>query len=338
MPTRRLLSSEIQLIEKIQRLARARTRRRGLVLSIGDDAAAFRVRPGFLTLISSDALVEGVHFDLSYFSAEDLGWKALAVNLSDIAAMGGTPLYITTSIALPKTTPARFVEGFYRGLTKLAGFHQVALVGGDSCSSRHGLFLNVTIIGEVEPEKMLTRSGAKPGDLLFVTGELGSSALGLELLVGPRRSRTAASALVKRHLRPEPRCLAGRALAGSRLVSAMIDVSDGLSTDLHHLCRQSHVGARVDAHRIPLPNIPLPQVSRYSRPLLDYALSGGEDYELLFTVPSRLRKRLPRAIEGLPIHEIGQITSQAGICHLTRDGRDIELAPSGFDHFRSSRG
>ena len=322
--------SEAHMIREIRRISASPTNRR-LALSIGDDAAAFRTRPGRLILVSTDALVEGIHFKLSYCSAEDLGWKALAVNLSDIAAMGGTPLYVTTSIALPRGVAPDFVRRFYRGLTAIARKHAVTLIGGDTCRSMRGIFIDVTIIGEVEPRQMLTRHGAKPGDLIYVTGELGASGVGLELL---SRSRKPAprSAATRRHLRPQPRCTAGRFLAERKLASAMIDLSDGLSTDLGHLCSQSGVGALIEASRIPLAKI----AARHRRLLrnapLQYALHGGEDYELLFAVPSRLSQCVPRQIDGLPVHNIGWITRSTGLWLL--DGQERQrLHAGGFDHF-----
>ena len=322
-------SSEAHIIRAIRRIA-GRPKDRRLVLPIGDDAAAFRVHPGHLVLVSTDALVEGVHFDFRYCSPEDLGWKALAVNLSDIAAMGGIPLYVTTSIALPSKRVPGVVSRFYRGLTAIARKHSVTLVGGDTCRSLKGVFLDVTIIGEVEPEHMLTRQGAKPGDSLYVTGELGSSSVGLELL--SRWRQVARGAAIRRHLRPQPRCAAGRFLAEQKLASAMIDLSDGLSTDLCHLCDQSGVGASVEASQLPLPKIPIRQRQFLSHAVLHYALHGGEDYELLFAVPSHLSQSVPYRIDGLPIHRIGCITQSTGVWLL--DGnRKRRLHPGGFDHF-----
>ena len=323
-------SSETQMIREIQRIAARPTNRR-LALSIGDDAAAFRTRPGRLILVSTDALVEGVHFDLRYCSAEDLGWKALAVNLSDIAAMGGTPLYVTTSIALPRDVPPDFVPRFYRGLMAIARKHAVSLIGGDTCQSLQGIFLDVTIIGEVEPKHLLTRRGAKPGDLIYVTGELGSSGVGLELLSRSRRPAPR-SAATRRHLRPQPRCTAGRFLAERRLASAMIDVSDGLSTDLGHLCDQSGVGALIEVARIPVAKIAVRHRQLLRDAPLHYALHGGEDYELLFAVPSRLSQRVPKQIDRLPVHKIGWITRSTGVWLL--DGQKKQrLHSRGFDHF-----
>ena len=324
------LSREAQMIGEIQRIAGRPTNRR-LAIPIGDDAAAFRTRPGRLILISTDALVEGIHFDLRYYSAQDVGWKALAVNLSDIAAMGGTPLYVTTSIALPREEAPDFVPRFYRGLTAIARKHAVTLIGGDTCRSPQGIFLDVTIIGEVKPGEMLTRRGAKLGDLIYVTGELGGSGMGLEWL---SRSLQPAprSAAMRRHLRPQPRCRAGRFLAEEKLASAMIDLSDGLSTDLGRLCRQSGVGALIEASRIPLARISPRHRQLLPNAPLHYALHGGEDYELLFTVPSRLSQRVPKQIEGLPVHNIGWITRPTGVWLLDGQTRR-RLSSGGFDHF-----
>jgi thiamine-monophosphate kinase len=323
-------SSEAQMIRAIQRIT-GRAKDRRLVLPIGDDAAAFRTRPGCLTLVSTDALVEGIHFDLTYYTPEDVGWKALAVNLSDIAAMGGTPLYVTTSIALTRNTSADFVTRLYRGLAAIARQHAVTLVGGDTCRSLQGTFLDVTIIGEVDPTHMLIRSGAKPGDFLYVTGELGGSSVGLELLSRSKKSLPR-SAAIRRHLRPQPRCVAGRFLAERKLASAMIDLSDGLSTDLGHLCEQSGVGALVETSQLPLAKIPSRERRLLPNALLHYALHGGEDYELLFAVPQRLSQRVPGLIDGLPVHRIGSVTRASGIW-LSDGQKKHRLRPGGFDHF-----
>jgi len=326
--------SENQIIRKISQISSQRSSQSGrLQLSIGDDAAAFRNRKGFLTLISTDALVEGIHFDLKYFSHEDLGWKALAVNLSDIAAMGGESRYFTTSIALPKERTAALVQNLYRGMLQLAHKAQITLIGGDTCASPSGVFLNVTIIGEVRPSEIVSRRGAQPGDLVFVTGELGGSAIGLELLRDHPELARSSRRLTERHLRPAPRSHIGRFLAARRYVSAMIDISDGLSTDLHHLCEQSRVGAIIDAARLPLTKVSEKATSLLSKALLDYGMNGGEDYELLFTVSPKMKDKIPKKIQGVPIQEIGQITDEAGFCRIGLHGRVRRLYPRGFDHF-----
>ena len=335
MAVRSSVQGETRLIERIHRLARqVLSPSENVSISFGDDAAALVPSAGHMLLISTDALVEGIHFDLDYFRPEDLGWKALAVNLSDIAAMGGKPLGFTTSLALPKETPSSFVTRVYRGMLKLAEPSGAALLGGDLCASPGTLFLDVTILGEVKSEQVRTRENARPGDSLFVTGELGASAIGLELLRrAPRRARYYPH-LAGRHLRPIPRNRMGCWLAANGCASALIDLSDGLSTDLHHLCQASRVGAVIEADRIPLPGISPKVGSWVERPLLDYGLNGGEDYELLFTVPRGRRHQVPSRLDGLGIHEIGRITDEPGACWLRERGSLRPLAPGGFDHFQ----
>jgi thiamine-monophosphate kinase len=326
--------TEAHLIQIIERLSRKGTLKRSrVVLSIGDDAAAFRAKKGFLTLVSTDAMVEGIHFDLSYFSPEDLGWKALAVNLSDVAAMGGSPRYVTTSIALPGNKTSDWVRKFYRGMLELASKVQVRLIGGDTCRSSQGIFLDLTIIGEVKPSEMLTRNGARPGDSLFVTGELGGSAMGLEILRDHSQFARRHPEVGRRHLRPSPRNRIGRFLASHKLATALLDISDGLSTDLHHLCEQSGVGAVIDAAKIPVCRVPEDWSRRLAATPLNYALNGGEDYELLFTVSPRIRSKIPRSIGNVFIREIGWITREANECRILRQGRSRKLSPGGFDHF-----
>jgi thiamine-monophosphate kinase len=326
--------TELNLIKRIQRLtSRSSLPGPRLVLPIGDDAAAIRGRKDSLFLVSTDALVEGIHFDLRYFSPEDLGWKALAVNLSDIAAMGGTPLYFTTSIAVPRTRNSGWIRKVYQGMLQLASKFQVHLIGGDTCASPQGVFLDVTILGEVKPREMLTRKGARPGDILFVTGDLGGSAAGLELLKRHSRLARRYPEFIHRHLRPAPRSHIGRFLASRRLASSLIDISDGLSTDLHHLCEQSRVGAVTDADKIPMAKTSGKLRALLPRTALDYALNGGEDYELLFTVPPKLKSKIPKGFQGIAIHEIGWITDEAGQCYLLDHGRRRKLLARGFDHF-----
>ena len=335
MPAGSPHQGESRLIKRIHRLSdQLLPPSRRVSLSIGDDAAAVVPSSGCMILVSTDALVEGVHFDLAYFRPEDLGWKVLAVNLSDIAAMGGKPVGFTTSLALPREKLGSFATRVYKGLLGLACLSGTVLLGGDVCASPGPVFLDLTILGEAKSEEVLTRKGARPGDSLFVTGELGASAIGLELLRRvPRRARYF-SRWVKKHLRPLPRNRIGRWLAESCCASALIDLSDGLSTDLHHLCEGSQVGAVIDSERVPLPKISSKVSSLVDEPLLNYGLNGGEDYELLFTVPAKRRSQIPSQMEGLGIHEIGYITDKPGSCWIQEQGRLRRLSPQGFDHFR----
>ncbi len=338
MTARRRLPAESRILSRILQITQKRKPVRGrLLLSIGDDAAAFRARPGYLLLASSDALIEGIHFDREWTSPRNLGWKALAVNLSDIAAMGGSPLYALTTLGIPPKIPSGFIVDFYRGLSQLASRHGVALVGGDTCSSPKDLFIDVTILGEVKSHQLLTRSGARPGDILFVTGTLGESAIGLELLKTGSKASRPRNHFIERHLRPNPRLVIGRYLSAHRIASALIDVSDGLSTDLHHLCEQSQVGAAIEESKIPLPKLSATMKKELGQSPINYALNGGEDYELLFAVPSPKTHLVPSHIDGIPVHEIGKITGQKRICSIEEAGRIRRLPAAGFDHFRNSR-
>jgi thiamine-monophosphate kinase len=338
MTAHRSLPAESQIISQIRRITQKRKISQDrLILSIGDDAAAFRPRPGYLLLVSSDALIEGIHFEKESTSAEALGWKALAVNLSDIAAMGGNPLYATTTLGIPPETSSRFIAGFYRGLNRLGSRYGVVVVGGDTCSSPKDLFIDMTILGEVKSHQLLTRSGARPDDVLFVTGTLGESAIGLELLKTKSKVSRSHKHFIERQLRPSPRLVIGRYLSSHRIASALIDISDGLSTDLHHLCEQSRVGAVIEESKIPLPKLSEGIKAGLAKSPTDYALNGGEDYELLFTAPAQKRHLVPPQIDGIPVHEIGRITGQRGICSVNEGGRSRRLPARGFDHFKNSR-
>ncbi|HLO26379.1 MAG TPA: thiamine-phosphate kinase [Geobacteraceae bacterium] len=303
----------------------------GVRIGIGDDAAAVTPSPGFLTLVTSDMLVEGIHFDLSLCDPRTLGRKSLAVNLSDIAAMGGIPRHFLLSLALPEELPVEFLDGFIGGLLEMAGEFGVALVGGDTCASRGGLVISVTLMGEQLPERVISRGGAQPGDLIFLTGTPGDSALGLRLLRKGERTGPA----VRKHLDPFPRVREGLALAEAGIPTAMIDVSDGLLADLGHILDLSGAGARVDLAKVPLSASFLEQ-----RPLLTedpflLPLSGGEDYELLFTAsPAKMAAALDLLDRlGTRITAIGEITAAGGVQVLAEDGSEYQVAVSGYNHF-----
>jgi thiamine-monophosphate kinase len=332
---------EFGLIQQIEKSFRTRSSR--APLGIGDDAAALFVSPGKTLLATTDMLLEGVHFDLSYTDFYSLGWKSAAVNLSDIAAMGGVPRFCLTSLGIPEGITAEQISEFYRGFKALIRKHKVDLVGGDTCSSEVDLVISVTVLGEVEKKKMLTRAGARPGDRIFVTGALGDSAAGLELLQAKGKGlrakdsnvnsafRIPHSALIKRHLRPVPRVETGRKLALSGCVTSLIDISDGLSSDLAHICEQSGVGADVYAEKIPFSK-EIKAAAKYLKTIpLHYALAGGEDYELLFTVsPLKLKKFKTLRI---PAREIGLITrGEIDIIHGAGERRRLD--PTGYNHFR----
>lgn len=318
----------------IARIAGQVSHRSGVEVGIGDDAAVTRPTDGCLTLITTDMLVEGVHFDLSMCDPVTLGRKSLSVNLSDIAAMGGESRYFLLSMAVPPSFPVAFLDSFTRGLLERAEEFGVGLIGGDTCSSKGGLVLSITVIGEQRPERIIRRDGARPGDLIFVTGTLGDSALGLEML---KQGEPGAFA-TERHLDPVPRVREGLALATALLPTAMIDVSDGLAADLGHILASSAVGARLYVEEIPLSPFFREKCTPLTDEALSLALAGGEDYELLFTVPpSRAGEVHPLIARfGTEVTKIGEITAGSGLSLLSEEGLEFTLAKKGFNHFNCS--
>lgn len=331
-------SKVIEILRKRHRRAAPNVR-----IGIGDDTALIRRTSGRDMLLTTDLLVEGVDFDLAWTTFREIGYKAMAANLSDIASMGGVPLYALASIALPGKTSMASVRQLYRGLTDLARRYGVHLIGGDTSSTPGEVMVSVTLIGEVEPRRAIRRSGARPGDRIFVTGTLGDARAGLERLEHPRRGGRNGGgdrALVRRFLHPSPRVREGRILAERGLATAMIDLSDGLSTDLHHLCDASGVGATLDPDRLPVsPSLRKFARRRHADPVR-YALSGGEDFELLFTVKSSKVPELLRlgASGKLNSTMIGEIEPRrSGVTTRGARRRRTKLAPGGYEHFTSRR-
>jgi thiamine-monophosphate kinase len=324
------------------------THHSSLLQGIGDDAAALAQKAGRATLITTDLLVEDVDFRLSTTTPRALGHKALAVSLSDIAAMGARPRWALVSVGLPsKVWESDFLEQFYEGFFALADEHGVTLVGGDLSRTPERVVIDSIVLGETKRGRAVMRAGARAGDHVFVTGTLGGAAAGLRLLEdGARRPRTTraspksarASArrqLLLRQLCPVPRVAWGRLLGEHRLATAMIDLSDGLSSDLAHLCRASGVGADIEAALLPVE--PAIERAGISAPeALRLALDGGEDFELLFTVRRRDAAKLPDEVEGVAVRRIGVLTADAEQIRLLEDGRAEPLRPGGFEHFRRS--
>jgi len=298
--------------------------RRDVLLGVGDDAALLEVPPGHALVAAVDTLVEGRHF-LPDAPPESVGHQALAVNLSDLAAMGADPAWALLSLSLPESDEA-WLRSFATGLYSLAGRHRVALVGGDTV--RGPRVVTITALGYVEPAVALRRDGARPGDALFVSGWPGEAGAGLEAL----RRGTAQGAddpLVRRYRYAEPRLELGRALRG--IASAAMDVSDGLFGDLHKLCKASGVAARVDLGHLP---VSTELARRHARPECERSvLFGGDDYELLFTVPAQRMAAVEAAVPaGLPVHRIGVIEAGAGV-RCERGGRVEDVQGGGYDHF-----
>jgi len=311
----------------------------GLWLGIGDDAAVVDAGPRRGVVLKSDMCIENVHFSRHLHPPPSVGHRALTRPLSDLAAMGAVPRFALVSLALSRRTPPGWVEEFYAGLLKLAMKFGVTLVGGDVAIMSAPIVIDVIVTGEVALGTELRRSGAKPGDRIFVSGELGLAALGLKLLrlqgrVPTRHRRRSERGdpswvtAVWAQLYPEPRCKLGRLLSVGNLASATIDISDGLSTDLRHLCEASGVGARVSEELLPLP----PTLEYPRRTRLALALHGGEDYQLLFTVPRG--REIPASLGHVPLHRIGTIHRSKEILLVANDGRQSALAPRGYDHFR----
>ncbi len=335
--------SETQLIERIRRAARKRVvphvraasfganvGKRTLRLGIGDDCAILGIPSGHEALVTTDLSMEGVHFRREWHPAESVGHRCLARGLSDIAAMGGEPVAAFVSLALPASLPQKWVDGFFHGLLALAKKTGVALAGGDTAESPQGIAADIIVVGHAPAGKALRRSGARPGDSIYVTGELGHSAAILHQLeagagTGNPRSQNPRSKLLAAHFFPAPRIAVGRELRRRGLASAMIDLSDGLSTDLAHICHASGVGAVVSEHSIPRLNTP-------GMSSLHFALHGGEDYELLFTVPAP--RTLAAKIAGVRVSRIGEIIRGHGLWLMDSHGQRKALGPGGWEHFR----
>lgn len=316
---------EFQLIEQF--FKNRGQKRRDVILGIGDDCALVQPAEGKVIAISCDTLVEGVHF-FADMPAHALGYKSLAVNLSDLAAMGAEPAWMTLALSLPEVD-TQWLADFSNGLFEIADYYSVALVGGDT--TRGPRCINLTINGQIPKGKSLKRSGAKVGDWIYVTGTLGDSALGLDMLRGVQAVKPEYKEyLLNRHYYPTPRVLAGQALRG--LASSAIDLSDGLVSDLSHILKASNVGATINANAIPLSSSLKNSVT--AEQALAYALTGGEDYELLFTVPESQRGAIDTALihSGVKFVNVGQICSGDKI-KFTLDGQPFMPEFKGFEHF-----
>jgi len=322
---------ELALIDRIRRRA-SRTSTSGLSLGIGDDCALLRLEAGEEAAVTTDLSIEGRHFRLNLHSAEAIGHRAIARGLSDIAAMGARPVAAFLSLGLPLklTRPAgrassSWIDRFLDGFLALAGQYQTPLAGGDLAQSPIAI-ADIVLIGAVPRGKALFRSGARPGDVIYVTGCLGGSAYGLRRLIR-RPSRTQSQDLAP-HLWPQPRIPQGIWLRSRNAASAAIDISDGLSTDLFHLCVESGISAEINADALPL----------FPGARIDDALNGGEDYELLFTASPKAR--LPHSISGVRLTRIGAVMKNRAadrVVLVDSAGRRQPLAPGGWEHFRASK-
>jgi len=302
-----------ELIARIRKLSGKKT-------LIGDDCAVLNPPAGHELLVTTDLCLEGVHFRRDWHPADSVGHRCLARGLSDIAAMGGEPLACFLSLGLPKDIPQKWVTGFLAGFTKLARQFRLPLAGGDTGESKNGIVADIMVVGSAPRETAIRRSGAKPGDLIYVTGTLGGSAATLERL---RRGKAKASKN-DLHFFPAPRIAVARRLREMKIPTSMIDLSDGLSTDLSHICEESGVGAEIDVVEIPC--------ARGAN--LQQALHGGEDYELLFTASEK--KRVPNSVTGVSVRRVGRVTRDRKqmMWLRTPDGQRMPMPVGGWEHFR----
>lgn len=310
---------------------------------VGDDAAVLSY-PEKEILVTTDLLMEGVHFDLTYVPLKHLGYKAAMVNFSDIYAMNGSPKQITVSIALSKRFSVEDLEAFYEGLRLACELHQVDIVGGDTSASLTGIAISITCIGEADKEKVVYRNGAKEGNLICVSGDLGAAYMGLQLLerekavfFGEKDAQpnfAGKEYLLERQLKPEARKDIIEKLAKAGIVpTSMIDISDGLSSELLHICTQSNTGCRIYEEHIPIDYQTAVMAEEFNMNLTTCALNGGEDYELLFTVPIADHEKISE-MEGIKL--IGHITKkELGSYLISRDGQEFELKAQGWNPLKS---
>ncbi|MFQ5857690.1 MAG: thiamine-phosphate kinase [Anaerolineae bacterium] len=309
-----------------------------VVVGVGDDVAVLRMNDGHYLLATCDVQVAGVHFLPDLVTPYQVGRKAAAINLSDIAAMGGTPRHFLVSLVLPKDTEVAFVDGLYDGLVEECQRFGVDVVGGNVARDDR-VTIDLFLLGKVTPDRLLLRSGARPGDQVLVTGRLGDSAAGLNLLLDSELSVPAADRemLVARHVMPTPRLPESAAIAGLGTATAMIDLSDGLGGDIGHICDQSQVGVRLWADRLPMSPAARRVAELTERAPWRLALEGGEDYELCFTAPPEAVEELAVAVEratGTPVTMVGEVLpADEGRWLVFEDGQEVGLEAGGWDHF-----
>lgn len=337
---------EFGLIERIRTLVGVRDAhdRENLILGIADDTAVYRTTPGKVQLLTTDAFVEGVHFDLTFTSMKHLGWKVMAANLSDIAAMCGTPRYATIAVSLPRKITVEMVDELYSGIVSAGKIYGCLIVGGDTTSSLGNTVISAALTGEADEGKIVYRSGAKTGDYLCVTGHLGASHAGLKVLQREKKRFRGSkgefrpdlepyTAAIGKHLMPRPRLDISGLLAEAVKVNSMIDISDGLASEVHHLCAASGVGAAVYEHNLPIEEITSRIAGEFSETPADYALFGGEEYELLFALGEKEYEKLEPLTSDVTV--IGRINEAGKGIELIRENGDHEALPfSGWNHFR----
>ena len=333
MPRNR--QNEDSILQKIvqgSRSSQSQEFRQSVPLGIGDDAALFRPQPGHETVLTCDWFLERTHFLRAKHPPDAVGWKCLARAVSDIAAMGGIPRCFLLSLALPETHTGRWLELFLGGLRRASHKFRCALAGGDT-TRRNEILINVTVVGELPRGLAVWRSGAREGDLIYVSGMLGGAELGLQLLRRTKGFAPRNSPILNKHLYPEPRLELGRWLAEKKFATAMMDLSDGLSSDLARLCSASRIGAVVEGGQVPQIRLQHSS-SKYAADPMQLAFHGGDEYELLFTVPATKARLLPNTFQGVRLTAIGEITRSRKVLVKDAQGHVMQLAPRGWDPFR----
>jgi len=314
---------EKDLIARIRRSSKLGVA--AVLAGIGDDCAILRPPMGHEILVTTDFTLEGIHFRRNWHSPEVIGRRCLTRGLSDIAAMGGQPLAVFLSLALPRQLPQNWVDRFMKGLLQLAREFKVPLTGGDTAQSPDHILADIVVVGSAPKGTAIRRSGARVGDLIYVTGKLGGGTVALQHLLAGKRVRPQD---FPRHFHPVPRVAVGDFLRAKKFATAMIDLSDGFSTDLAHICEESRLGAEIFAEQLPRAT-----VGRTPKDVdLNLALHGGEDYELLFTVPAK--RLIPKRIAGVPITLVGRMTQNRKIWIKDADGTVRQLEAKGWEHFQ----
>ena len=340
---------EFGLIEKIKNIVDISvddsTIYDNLLKGIADDTAVYKPSPSKLQLLTTDAMVEGVHFDITYTSLAHVGWKAIVSNISDVAAMCGVPRYATVTLCLPQKISVEMIEEFYKGVVSACKKYSCLIVGGDTTATAGNFVVSISLIGEVDPEKVIYRSGAKVGDLICATGHLGASHAGLKILLREKSRYLESNAqfspnlepykmIIEKYLLPKPRLDISKIISDSVKVNAMIDISDGLASEVHHICNNSGVGADVWEHNIPVHTYTQKIAEEFSEDVINYALYGGEEYELLFTLSDNDYEKLETLTADVTI--LGRITDKSKGINIVRESGDREpLQFSGWDHFRT---
>ena len=311
-----------------------------VVRGIGDDCAVLRPADGHDLLVTTDTQEEGVHFRRNWSTPQDIGWRCLAVNVSDVAAMGGVPLGAVVALSLPETLAVTFVEAMYDGMSALASAYDCPIIGGNISKSAERLSVTITVLGSAPRDGAVYRASARAGDGIWVTGDLGAAKAGLEALIHPQAvAGLPTGAVLSRYRRPQPR-LREALFLRQHGAHSLIDLSDGLSSDLAHVCEASGVGARLHADRIPISDETRQVAGALGLDPLILALHGGEDFELCLTAPPDAAEPLEQGFHGqfdCPLTCIGTIQPGTGVTLLYQDGSEASLAPGGYDHFRSSQ-